>query len=219
MSTIPCSRNVGNWGPYFEKTCQRSSSALITKAVHEVEKHGCKHTYAIDLGAGSMNDSLYILQNGFEKVTAVDASTDSLPYANKVKSQFGDRFDFQNVKFSHFPFEQESADLVHANFSLPFHGNVGFMELMKAVMESVRLGGVCSIILLGNEDEWFCKKPDLAFVTNEQANEICKGFEISLFKEHKLEGRVHKGEDSPQATTQKFWHYFQIVGHRVLPVL
>lgn len=216
MNTIPCERDVGHWDRYLALTCNRSCSELVSEAVRHVEGR----RRAIDLGAGAMSDSRYLLDVGFATVTAVDASPASIPYAEELRRDHGlrPRFEFKNQRFSEFEFEPESADLVHAHFSLPYHGAVGFAELMDAVTESVRLNGVFSAILFGNDDGWKEKKPDLAFVTRGEIDAMLKDFELILCKEMRVEAHVHGGEDASEAGTLKFWHYFRVIGRRVKPV-
>jgi SAM-dependent methyltransferase len=215
QTTIPCEREVGNWGPYFDATCQRDCSALLIESLRHVDERGL----AVDLGAGAMNDSIRMLHHGFRKVTAVDAATDSKPYADKVRAAFGPRFEFCNGRFCDFPFETESSDLVHANFSLPFHGDAGFDELIRTALESVKVKGVFSAIFFGYEDEWTRTKPDLAFRSKEQIEQMLSGFELAVpLREFKRDSGVIDAK-APSGRRTKFWHYFQVVARRVSPVL
>jgi hypothetical protein len=154
-----------------------------------------------------MNDSLHLLKTGFEKVTAVDASPSSSRFAEAPTLMYGRRFEFCNARFSEFSFQEESADLVHANFSLPYHGKVGFSELMRAVTESARVGGVCSAILFGNKDTWSSTMPELPFFSGKEIPSLFPGFDILHLREIELDAQ------------DKFWHYFQVIARRVTPVL
>lgn len=208
MNSIPCDRAIGQWDRYFKLTCQRDSSALAV----ETMSYALLRRNVLDLGAGAMNDSIYYLEQGVESVVAVDASPDSITYADNVAQRFPGRFDFRNARFSEVEYTPESFDVVHSNFALPFHGKVGFEKLIAAVVESVRVNGLLSIILFGNEDGWKDSKPDVPFHSKDEVTDFLRGFEVIVFKEIRTDG--HTQDRSP-----KFWHIFKIIARRIQPVL
>lgn len=208
MNTIPCDCDIGRWDQFLVDTYQRGSSALAKKVLMYTESR----THAIDLGAGAMNDSDFFLEEGFESVLAVDASPETALYAKSVARKYGRRFEFRNSRFSDIDYQPESADLVHSNYALHFHGKTGFDILMNAVTSCVRLGGLLSAVFLGSEDSWRETKGFLPYLTEGEVEKFLVGFEKIEFRESKRDG--HMTDRTP-----KFWHTFEVIARRVEPVL
>src|SRR3954451_16090526 len=73
--------------------------------------------HALDVGAGALNATKYLLSLGFEHVTALDASL----HAQKIAEELPhDQVTFVLSRFEYFKFLPEHYDLINAEFSLPF---------------------------------------------------------------------------------------------------
>ena len=57
-----------NWSDYIKKTKDRKPRSLLIESLNYVKNKG----RSLDLGAGALNDSIFLLQSGFDSVTAID---------------------------------------------------------------------------------------------------------------------------------------------------
>ncbi len=220
ITDIPCSRAIGDWSRYLQFTCEARFSALALEALPFVKEQNL----ALDIGAGAMPDSRFMLEQGFRRVVAIDASPAAQKYATEVAEKFGaSRFSFENVRFSDFSgYEVETYDYVHANYSLPYHGKDGFTKLMDAVTQSVKLDGVFSGIFFGNEDGWknTPEKIELPFLSQAEIEPFFRDFDFISLQEKKLNGHIRGGEGlTNEDTRPKFWHIFKVIARRTTPVL
>lgn len=215
ISDIPCDqRSVGRWGQYYASCCQNSNSALAVEAMAHIDPKSLGH--ALDLGAGSMNDTKYFLGCGFRQVTALDACDDAEKYAAEVARQkWKGSFQFEKSFFADFEYGFERFDLVHANYSLPFHGRTGFTELIKAILDSLKVGGIFSTVFFGPNDGFRQSKPGLAYLTEGEVSALLQGLEVLLFKSSEFDGHACAGSERKP----KHWHTHRVIARRTLPVL
>jgi len=69
-----------SWKDYFERTKGKPPRPLLVKAIGLLKEKG----NALDLGSGALNDSAFLLSQGFSHVTAVD----KVPVAIEIAKQF-----------------------------------------------------------------------------------------------------------------------------------
>src|SRR3989344_2815561 len=101
-----------DWADYFKKTKNQPPRPLLVKALNFVKERNS----ALDLGAGSLNDSKYLLEQGFKKVTAVDSDPTVLQFAKELNKP---NFNCVISAFDKFDFPIEEYDLVNTQFALP----------------------------------------------------------------------------------------------------
>ena len=101
------------WKEYFEQTKNDPPRPLLIKALSFVKERN----NVLDLGAGALNDSIYLLGEGFKHVTAVDKEPMALEIAKNLPS---DKFEYVIKSFETFEFPKEKFDLINAQCSLPF---------------------------------------------------------------------------------------------------
>ncbi len=104
------------WANYYNATSSKPPSRLLMRALEYVRK-GNNTLTALDLGAGALVDSKFLLDQGFI-VTAVDNSVASENLAKKINNP---HFTFIKTSFDQFVFESEKYDLVTAQWALPFN--------------------------------------------------------------------------------------------------
>ena len=184
-------RNV--WDEYNEVTKNKPPRKLLTKVA-------TTGGYALDLGAGALNDTRYLLEQGYE-VDVVDSNPSILELGKDLKkvrlfvSRF-DAFDFPIAKY----------DLINAGDAFPFNPPETFDAMIARLAASLKPGGVFVGQFFGVEDSWSNDKK-MTFHTKEQVAALLKGFAVSHFEETKKEGKTAMGQN-------KFWHVFNVIATR-----
>lgn len=158
------------WKEYHAKAHEAGPSSLIVEAMAYVSSK----MHAIDVGAGSLRDSKYMLDHGFAQVIALDASSNMLTYAENI----GDKsLDCVVSSFENFPFPTEEYDLVHAKSSLCFNPPETFPEVFQKVLQSLKKGGILSLTMFGDQDG-FAPNPARTFLSRKEFDALLMGFEL-----------------------------------------
>ena len=84
-----------SWKKYFDVRSHKGERELLREALQYVAQKGT----ALDLVAGSMNDSRYLLNQNFNHVIAMDSDSESINYAHKINSV---QFEFVNETYQNF---------------------------------------------------------------------------------------------------------------------
>jgi tellurite methyltransferase len=173
---------------------------LLMKAAALVDRKG----QALDVGAGALNATKYLLSAGFKHVTALDAS----PHAQKVAEEFPkQQVTFVLSRFEVFLFAENCYDLVNAEFSLPFMTRENFIPTFSSLLSSVRSGGIFTGQLFGTRDSWNVEDSGMTFHTRAEAGALFHDFELVHIEEEDGPGTTKLGEP-------KHWHIFHIIASR-----
>ncbi len=186
-----------SWKKYFEVRCAKNERELLTEALPYVTCRGI----ALDLGAGSMNDSKYLLTQNFKHVIAMDSDDEAAIYAHEITS---DRFEFVKETFHNFFFQENLYDLINAQYALPFIPQNDFDTLIPRVVLSLKSGGVFCGQLFGVCDSWNVEGHEMSFHTENEIRNIFKNFKIIKLLEDKKDGLTALGKE-------KHWHIFHII--------
>ena len=180
------------WDEYNQATKNKPPSKLLVKIAGT-------GGYALDLGAGALNDTRYLVERGYE-VDVVDSNPSILDLGKDLKARLFvstfDAFDFPTAKY----------DLINAEYSLPFNPPETFDAMFARPIASLKPGGTFVGRLFGTEDSWSNNKK-MTFHNGEQVKNLFKGFTISHLEESKYEGKTALGQS-------KFWHVFDIIATR-----
>ncbi len=188
---------VAIWKRYIDKKKGAPPRELLLEAVSRVPGRGT----AIDLGAGPMNDCRYLLNQGFERVVAVDYDET----AEECSKEFADdaRFSFAKSRFDEFQFPLE-VDLVNAAYALPFNPSWTFAVVLQAIHASLKKGGVFCGQFFGINDSWNVPRTAKTFLTRAEAEKCLAEYEILKFLEEEQDGTSSLGEP-------KHWHVFHFI--------
>jgi tellurite methyltransferase len=163
--------------------------------------------HALDVGAGALNATKYLLTAGFGHVTALDAS----PRAQQAAAEFPrEQVTFVLSRFEDFPFPANSYDLVNAEFSLPFINPGNFASVFTKLLNSIRGGRIFTGQLFGPNDSWNVENSGMSFHTRAEVEALFREFELVHFEEEDHPGTTKLGEP-------KHWHIFHIVAARRTP--
>ncbi len=187
------------WAKHHEQTKDYPPSPLLLKALEHVE-HKNK---AIDIGAGALKDTRYLLQQGFD-VTAIDG--------DKSTAELAKEFDTEKLHvaisyFDQFDFPKNTYDLASSMFSLPFNPPETFDAVFQHIKDSLVKGGIFTGQFFGVNDEWSTNK-DRTFHTKAQVEQLLADMEIISLEEVERDGKLSNGNP-------KHWHIFNIIAKKI----
>ncbi len=198
------SKNKGfaNWAEFFELSKNVPPSALLENAVRLVVERG----QALDLGAGSLKDSKFLLSMGFKKVTAIDGDPAMRKYRNGIPVQL---LTLKVAPFEGLKLKPDSFDFVSAQYALPFTKPPHLPDLIKQIITSLRPHGIFCAQFFGPRDSWNNPKMQsgqnpLTFTTRPALHRLLKPLDLIYFHEETRAGRTLDG-------TKKTWHIFQVI--------
>ncbi len=184
------------WTKFLDATGTMACRPLLREALPFVSG-----SVALDLGAGALRDSLFLLDHGFT-VTAVDSNPEVTQYAPDNAD-----FELHICSYSEFAFPTSNYDLVSAQYALPFESPEEFSVIFSKIIASLKAGGIFTGQLFGSDDGW-ASREDMTFHTKEQVEELLHPFTtIHVLREEKRLGPTASGEE-------KMWHVFHIIAEK-----
>ena len=180
-----------NWSTYIQKTQNSSPRSLLLEALRYCPN---AHT-ALDLGAGALNESRYLLQQGFT-VTAVDNE----PSVAQIKGDV--EVVLSSIEEYQFPYL--SFDLIVALYVLPFLKKEVIPGVMANIITSLTQQGVFACQFFGANDDWH---GDCTTHTEVEIRALLRGMEIIKLEEQEY--------DQPTAAGKpKHWHVFEVIARK-----
>ena len=192
--------NKNNWPEYIDQTKDAPPRPLLIKAVEFVKSKNS----ALDLGAGALNDTKYLLSKGFKKVVAVD-KTNLAEEISKCLPQ--DRVEYIINSFEEYNFPKNVFDIINAQFSLPFTQPNSFNEVFNKLKGSLKIGGVFSGQLFGIRDDWYKQRANMSFHSREKVEQLLSNMEI-------IELNEEEKDENPAVGNIKHWHVFHIIARK-----
>lgn len=179
---------------YFNATKNAPPAPLLEEAILYA-----KGTEALEIGAGALNDSKFLLNKGW-RVTAIDKSPLTAAAAREILS---DQFKFIQTTFDQFDYPVEKFDLINAQWSLSFNSPETFDAVFLSIKSSLKKGGVFCGQFYGYKDGWANNK-EMTFFTLEKVKKLFDGYEILKF--------VEEGEEIESVEGgKKHWHVFHVI--------
>lgn len=189
-----------DWKNYFKKHISRKPREQLIKAISF-----CKgRENALDLGAGTLVESKFLIKSGFKKVIAVDGSRETKKFATKLNPK---KFSLKISLFQNFNFPKKKYDLINAQYSLPFYGPKKFKSFIKKIKDSLKPNGIFVGQLFGVNDSWNTRNKEIAFHTKDEALKLLSGLKIIEFKEEEKDGKTTSGQE-------KHWHLFHFIAEK-----
>jgi tellurite methyltransferase len=186
-----------DWSNYYTKHASRKPREQVVRAIELCTNKDS----ALDLGAGTLVESTFLLQSGFNKVIALDNSPEIKKFAEDLDPK---HFSLEISTFQDFKFAENNFDLINAQYALPFHGPENFKEFIEKIKNSLKSGGVFVGQFFGINDSWNTSESKLEFQTKEEVLELLSGLKIVEFQEEKKDGKTAAGLD-------KHWHVFHFI--------
>jgi len=160
-----------------------------------------QHETALDIGAGSLRNTKFLLEKGF-RVTAIDTDPALAKYAKEVE---GDLLTTSVCDVANFNFSS-TYDIILAVNTLSFLAPPDFYTVLEKIKNNLSDEGVLCVTLFGNEDEWSGNE-EMTFLSRSEAEECVRDLHTLVFIEEKSEGATIEGE-------AKFWHIFRIIAQK-----
>lgn len=181
---------------FYEKTKDLPPTEGLISAVEFVKDR----VIALDVGAGALRDSQYLLSQGFKHVIALDPEPEVLEISKTIEDP---RLQAVISTVEDFDLPEERFDLINAQHSLYFINPVEFERIFNQLKKSLKKGGVLTGTLLGNRDEWREDKNKVT-LDRQEVERITKDMKVEDFKEEE--------KDSPTVSgAMKHWHIFRFI--------
>lgn len=191
-----------SWRKYYEKTKTNPPRPLLVRALPFVNERNT----ALDVGAGALVDSQYLLQEGFTSVHAFDADEASQEIASTITDS---RFQFKQVGFGVYDYGQECFDLVTGQYAFSFIPPAEFQAVFNQIVGSVRVGGVFVGNIFGDRDGWNNGDGTKTFCTKEECQALFANWDVLHFNE------VER-DDTTALGVPKHWHEFEIIARKII---
>lgn len=183
------------WEDYQKKTYNNDVCELLKIFLNDY-----KVNTAIDLGCGSGNETVYMVQKGI-KVLAVDRDLNAEYILNRLNDKQKENVTFLKDNFENV--ELPKTDMVTAFFSIPFCKPESFNELWNKIYNSINEKGFFVGQLFGNRDGWKNAKTINTF-TIEEVNKYLKEYKIIRLDEVEYVREIDN----------KKWHYYNIIAQK-----
>ncbi len=188
---------MGQWVGYHQMVGDRANSMVVgTLNDFVTRREAC-----LDLGAGNLRDSKFLLWQGFSRVVAVDSSEDSLPFATEG-------IELHIMPIEQFVPEKDAFDFAFSANTFFFLSPTQIANALQNVLNGLRAGGIMAFNVLGKEDGWVVMGEQVSSFTEESLKALCVGFEVLGVGEGRNQA---KHLNSFGILETKFWHTISIV--------
>ena len=131
------------WKAYYERVGKKPNSLVV----ETLKDFVVSRSVALDLGAGNLRDSRFMLGQGFSRVVAVDSSKESLAFKT-------DNIELYIMPIETFRPEMDVFDFASCCNTLFFLTPEQIVEVIQNVKKGLRSGGIFVCNVLGKEDDW-----------------------------------------------------------------
>lgn len=188
-----------DWSEYINITKNKAPRDLLVRALGYVKNKEA----ALDLGAGALNDSKYLLNSGFKKVIAVDGEENS----ELLKEINNPAFIFKKEKIEDYNFPLNFFDLINAQFVLPFIKRNKIEDVLDNIKKSLTSGGIFTGQFFGVNDSW-SSNPGVAAYSEKEIKNFLASLDIIYFQEEEKEGQT-------AVNGLKHWHLFHFIARKL----
>ncbi len=192
------------WNEYYAAQSPRPAARLLIQAVRLVRS---SNLTALDLGCGTGNDALFLLNKGF-KVHAFDAQKDAIKllrrkvHTEQKKSLHTRVIRFEEITARDIP----SLTVINANYSIFFCRQSSFARLWRNLNRKIERGGVFCGNFLGLRDSW-ANKRGLSSVSDKDLKQLFIDFDIKHISQRE--------DDEPTLTgLAKHWHIYSVIARK-----
>ncbi len=193
------------WNEFYKRTTLERPSLIVEKFFELGLDNTCVIKKAIDLGCGSGNDTIYLLEKNYS-VIAVDKERCVIDVIkNRIKDK--SKLDFIIEKFENIELNKDIVDLIVSNLSMYFCNPKYFKKFCNNIIEAIVHNGYFVGNFLGKEDDW-SKDSNRTFVDKKEIEEIFKNFEIIYFQEKKYKKKTAAGKI-------KSWHVYEVIARKL----
>lgn len=163
---------------------------------------------ALDVGAGGLRDSRYLLWQGFKKVVALDRNPEMHTLGESLHDK---RLQTVISTFQKYDFPRGAFDLVNAQRSLSFTPRGSFDEVFRKTKLSLKEQGIFVGSLFGPNHSWKDSPPqglrESTFLSLEEVKDLLVDMKIVDLSEEE--------KDADSATgIPAHWHYIHFIARK-----
>jgi SAM-dependent methyltransferase len=192
-----------SWNHYFNETRDANEPyETLVLAVKNYQENNNKPGFAVDLGAGTGRDTLYLLKNGWH-VMAVDFAKKGLSILHKrVEDKYANNLQIRvdDITTMQYP---DNIDLINASYTLPYIPPENFLKTWQAITQHLRSGGIFAGHFFGPKDD-SAKSPTITIVTRDQLNCLLSDYKIIYLNED-------ESDETTVAGRKKHWDSWEVV--------
>lgn len=192
---------TNTWENHYQNTKHNPPAKLLQQAIAFVTH---RHK-ALDLGAGALSDTKFLIREGFDSITVLDQQASVKTALDELSSN---TVVFVQSSFEDFLFPENEYDLINAQYSLPFNKPSSFNEMFSKLSKSLQAGGIFTGQFFGLNDEWNKNKREMTFHSLEQVQKLLQNFRIIELREEEKDSRLANGDP-------KHWHVFHVIAQRL----
>jgi hypothetical protein len=182
---------------YASLRLDREPNPLVVEALKQVP---FRYGRALDIGAGALSDTRYLLQAGMS-VDAVDIDPFTLRLAARLKHPCLNAIHEDVRRTAIAPAVYALIVAVHV---LPFLPRVDLRTTISVITDGLVEEGVLCGTLFGDRDGWVGKKSLITFVSKSEAASYFAHLLPAIFSEDEYDGI--DAQDRP-----KHWHVFRFI--------
>lgn len=195
--------NSWDWGEYYEKYKDAPRTRALDIAVQKFcNDRGC----ALDIGAGNLRDSKYLLDQGFV-VVAVDPSPLSAKFAQELNNP---SLTLISKIIEQYEFPKDHFSVVNAQGMMFHFLEPTFSSVIQKVKDSLKSGGVFCTEFMGERDGWNYPGTTKTITTREQLKDHLEGFDI-VFEKDVENDAVPVFAEMQGSSEPKHWHIIKII--------
>ena len=193
-----------DWNAYYKAVAARPPRDLFRQTMHRFPETGIAPRLAIDLGCGAGNETVAMLNLGWQ-VLAIDQQSEALDRVRELATpDQRSRLTLQAASFTDIALPP--SDFIWASVSLPFANPAEFPTVWKRILASLRSGGRFAGDFFGPRHAW-ASRGDMNFHTEEQVRELCSSLDVEYFI-------TEEGEKITATMGPRHWHAFAVVGRK-----
>lgn len=188
-----------NWKKYIQQTATLKPRPLTIEGLSYVKNKN----QALDLGAGALNDTRFLIREGFHVIIL-----DNEPGVSDIAKQLPEeKIGLVIAPFSEYEFPNETFDFITAQFSLPFQSKEDFFKVFPKIIRSLKKDGVVAFNLFGDKDDWNKQAfKDRFFIEKIELEKLLREANVIVIKDEESEwnGKTAAGDI-------KHWHTFEVI--------
>lgn len=181
---------------------KKEPNPALVQLVKKMNGHSFR---ALDVGAGPLAESIFLLERGFH-VDAIDKDPES---ALRAKSIIDEKFTFTRVDIKNHDLPCDSYDLAISFLALPFIKREDFFSVFHKLVGAIKQDGYFLLSLFGERDDWAKNsEKHMTFFSREEVKNLFEGlFEIERF--------IEEDKTAPSVAGEiKLWHIFTVVARK-----
>lgn len=204
-------RGPGEWGEFYQRTLNATNPTdTLFVALGNFEKENHQPGFAVDLGAGTGKDTLYLLSKNW-RVLAIDQEPESIKIIlNRVPPEQRNRLEARLCSFMDMQLP-DHVDLITSN-SLPFTKPNEFTLVWQNIVDHLAVGGRFAGHFFGDKDVYANRTlyPDLTTHSLEEIQALFEDhFEIETLENEEV---MHPTLDG---TSEEIWHAIYVVAKKI----